>query len=460
MPSRLSRSLIYLLVFALLLPAQATQPINAENSFPGSVMPTAQRNNLARHVLGNLWLRDPEINQYFRYVNQTLAPDEDYFFTAANIDVINAFAYIGGLIVLYTGLWTSCNTEDEFISVIAHEMGHLKLEHFAKSEQNSKEASMVAIPLLIAGLLAAEDSETTEAVIASTSGFLASDFVAYSRTLEHEADLFALDLLTASHRDAASLVKVYQRFKSQGSEYISTHPAPTRRSAYINDRLRHTPKVTPPYRADFYLLKEKILFHQPNNLNYQQSRLRDLATATNSNRKTVLQYGLLLSATQKYDTKLGEAMIKELSANPHPYIQRAIGSYYLQQKQYDDALAVLLPAQRAHPNSIALLRELIRTYHLTQQHAHALQAYQNAPAIVRQNIDIATMAAQASRHLKQNALSNYILASAYAWDGRLQQARRQISVAEQEKSVPPDLLVKISELSTLIQQEMDWLAEQ
>lgn len=464
MAKTVKKSIIATILIVLTLshtPVFAEELITAQSSFPGSLMPTAQRKRLAHSVLRNKWQRDAEVNQYLLHVNKLLIEEEDYFFTLAAIDQVNAFAYIGGLIVVYSGLWVSSESEDEFLSVMAHEMGHIKLDHFNKAKNNNKEAAIIALPVLIAGALLSNDKEVTKAVIASSTGFLASDFVAYSRELEHEADIFALDLMIKRMRNAGALINVYRRFTAHNNEYLSTHPAPKRRSAYIHDRIQNIPFSQPPYRADFYLLREKLEFMQGRNSNYRKDKIKKLNDPKlTSNEKNVLRYGLLLHATKHYDTVLGDAMVKMLENHPHPFIQRAIGHYYNIQKRYKKAIAVLKPVNKSHPDNIAIIAELLKAYHLTQQYEKNIAFYHTLPATIQQHVGIATLVSKSAEKMNNASLGNYILANAYAWDGQFEQAMRQISVAEIQQNAPIDILLKITTLKELLQKEMEWASNQ
>ncbi len=438
------------------LPAVAEQLINATTSFPGSVMPTAERNRLAHSILGNRWLRDPEVTQYFNYVNSLLSDKDDYFFTLVNARQVNAFAFVGGLIVVYSGLWVTSNTEDELLSVMAHEMGHIKLDHLNKSKQNNKEAALIAVPLLLATILS-KNSEVTEAIIASSSSFLSSDFVAYSRSLEHEADIFALDLMINQQRNAAALLDVYGRFKSNGNEYLSTHPAPKRRSAYILDRLSQTNLPQPPYRPDFYLIKEKLELLQDQGVIFKNSRLKKLNDNTlTPYDKNTLHYGLLLYAIEHYDKTLGETMVNALKDQAHPFIQRAIGEYYITQRRYDDAITLLLQEHEAHPESVAIILELLRAYNISKQYQAIIDIFEILPPTIKQHVGIAIIATNSYQKINIKGNSQQLLAEAYAWDGLYENAFRQISVGEKSKETPTDILLKLGNLKELLKKQQAW----
>ena len=89
-------------------------------------------------------LDDPDISQYINRLGQQVLKQVgphffDYRFFVVPSDQFNAFAAPSGLIFFYTGLIETMKTEDELLSVLAHEIGHVESRHIAsRSDKNAK----------------------------------------------------------------------------------------------------------------------------------------------------------------------------------------------------------------------------------------------------------------------------------------------------------------------------------
>ena len=456
------RLLLPLLCVILATPAGfSDDKIKAKQFFPGSGEPEAQQRRLTHNIIGRKWMNDPEVDDYLRYVRDALAPEEQYLMSVADIEAVNAFAYLGGVIVLYRGLWLRVAEEDEFIGIVAHEMGHVKLNHYQKTKENTEQITTLSAPLIVAGLLI-KDPEVSSALIAGSAGLLTSDLVTYSRELEHEADTFAVQLMLNRGRDAGALSRVFSRFGGGGDEYLSTHPAPDRRAAYLADRLHGIAIAQPPYKADFYLLREKMALRQKTSREFEDSRRRLLDTeGVPPHRKTIARYGLLLFASQKRKKALGEEMTEALRQNPHPYVMRAVAENLLQRKKPMEALTHLRRARQQHPEKAALILQELKTLHRWHRYQEGLQTYDRLPKHLKERPDICLMAGRIASALGDTRRANLILARGQLTDGRFEQALKQITLAEKSKGERNvDITYEIHQIKKRVEKELRWIRNQ
>jgi len=82
---------------------------------------------------------------------------------------INAFAVPGGIIGVHTGLFQYAQTEDEFATVIAHEIAHLSQRHFSRGVEMAQSQSPLNIAGLLAGILLAATAGTDAGLAAMTA---------------------------------------------------------------------------------------------------------------------------------------------------------------------------------------------------------------------------------------------------------------------------------------------------
>ena len=82
-------------------------------------------------------INDVEIEDYLYKLTNKLVKASDYSgsgitFFLVNDSSINAFAMLGGVIGIHTGLILSANSESELASVLSHEIAHITQRHIAR----------------------------------------------------------------------------------------------------------------------------------------------------------------------------------------------------------------------------------------------------------------------------------------------------------------------------------------
>lgn len=150
-----------------------------------------------------------------------------------DVNDINAFALPGNNLVVYTGLINDCDSVEELCGVMAHEIGHIELNHVTK-----RIATDVGISAIIS-------------VATNGSGELIADMVeqlsknAFSRVQETEADNFAVESLEQASINPAAfagfmkkIAKEQPKIMSQ-MEWLSTHPDSEKRAEAISKQIRN-----------------------------------------------------------------------------------------------------------------------------------------------------------------------------------------------------------------------------
>ena len=162
-------------------------------------------------------------------------------------DQINAFCMPGGKIVFYTGILDKLQlTDHEVAMVMGHEIAHALREH--ARERMGKSAATHGIARL-AGAFASSyfgiDPRITDGIASGGANLLTLEF---SRSDESEADLVGMELAARAGYDPRAGVTLWQKMgaanKNAPPQWLSTHPAGTRRIADIEANL---PKVMPLY---------------------------------------------------------------------------------------------------------------------------------------------------------------------------------------------------------------------
>ena len=136
------------------------------------------------YQLGRMWLRsfrgqapiknDPLLHSYleslvFELVQHSELQDRRIELVIVDNPTINAFAVPGGVIGVHSGLFQYAETEDEFATVMAHEIAHLSQRHFSRRMEMAQEQGPMQTAGLLAGILLAATVGTDAGMAAMTT---------------------------------------------------------------------------------------------------------------------------------------------------------------------------------------------------------------------------------------------------------------------------------------------------
>lgn len=147
----------------------------------------------------------------------------------------NAFALPGGTVIATDQFIELAKNDDEIIAVLAHEIGHVRLQHSLR--QIYEAIGLYAMFSVIGG----GGIDLTQEVVSQAAVVFQ---LSASRGFETESDQFAIELLKADGRDPRLLADILERLTGQcedckpGTEWLSTHPVPDERIKAIIDKSR------------------------------------------------------------------------------------------------------------------------------------------------------------------------------------------------------------------------------
>lgn len=147
-------------------------------------------------------------------------------------NVMNAFALPGGRIVVYSALLDRITSYPELAALLSHEFTHVNNRHATKSIFR-RMGSKVFISLLFGRM------GSVTSVMVNHADDLKS--LTYSRSLEKEADLNGLELLTNRKIDARGFTDLFRHLKAASPasslpEFLESHPDIDNRLAYIQEK--------------------------------------------------------------------------------------------------------------------------------------------------------------------------------------------------------------------------------
>ncbi|THB66855.1 MAG: peptidase M48 [Desulfovibrio sp.] len=184
-----------------------------------------------------------DANLYLNQLGQTLALFSSkpqtfggYHFLILDSEDINAFAAPGGLIFVTRGMIKCCESEEALAAVLAHEIGHVQLEHGLEAIESSRSNEVFQV--------LAEESLSTFGpgelgLLVDLFGDSIKDITStminngYSREFEREADKAAVAILREAGYEPSGLTAMLEvmqtRLNPQGTDFAKTHPLPSER---------------------------------------------------------------------------------------------------------------------------------------------------------------------------------------------------------------------------------------
>lgn len=150
-----------------------------------------------------------------------LPEDMKITFHYVNEDTVNAFATLGGHIVLYRGLIEKLKYEDELAMVVAHEIAHVKYRHPILS---------VSHGLVVSVVLTAITGSSGNSVVNDFIGQAGvASLMRFSRDYEYQSDKDAIDSLIKIYGHADGALGLFNVFESEfgkdsSFEFLATHP--------------------------------------------------------------------------------------------------------------------------------------------------------------------------------------------------------------------------------------------
>lgn len=375
-------------------------------------------------ILGKAWLRalrqqtrtynNPVVENYLKNLAYSLAPnsqvvDRDFSFVIIDSPALNAFAVPGSILGINAGLFLHSASEQEFASVLAHELAHLSQRHYARQLEQQK----LSTPLTLAGFLASvvlaatTGSDAGLAALASTQALSVDQQLRFSRKNEQEADRLGVEIMYQSNYDPRAMPAMFeQMYKNSRTradsipEYLSTHPLSETRISDSRNRANQYPPKNYTDSLDFHLCRNIVMTDYAESPQKAKLFFESILNKGSTTREDATLFGLAysikesepqrsiaildellgrhpnkivllitkaqaLSANNERTTAINQLKLL-LERNPDNYpISSALADLYLknnQIKEYEQTLISLSRTQNENPNV---------WYHLAEAHGLA-----------------------------------------------------------------------------------------
>ncbi|TVP50758.1 MAG: M48 family peptidase [Halomonas sp.] len=323
--------------------------------------------------LGRAWLRqfraqapqwqDPIVSDYLESLIARLAPHSQIsgmqiITVMVDSRSLNAFAVPGGVVGINSGLFAFADDEGAFVSVLAHELGHLAQRHYARGSARAAQTQLPAMAAMLAGMLIAASGGGDAGVAAAmgSQAALMQDRLRYSRLFEQEADNIGLQAMADAGYDPQAMVRMFSSMQRmarlQGDappEFLLTHPVTESRLSAAQARAAQL-EVADAYTSNtlYEMMRARALLSIHTNTPQQAaSRL-----AQDDAGETAQRYLDALIAARNGETDSALQRLDQLS-NEQPdfaMLPASAATVALESGRYDDAIQRSQRLLRLMPN--------------------------------------------------------------------------------------------------------------
>jgi len=407
---------------------------------------------------------DPDLTQYLTNLGQDVLQVAgiqyfDYHFFIINDREFNAFAAPSGLIFFHSGLIESMNSEDELVSVLAHEIGHIVKRHLASRVEKGKYTTIGSLGMALAAL--AFGGAATPVLLTGALATGQSFSLHFSRQDEEEADLLAYDWMKKLRRNPEGEVKMLEsmrriaRYRSdKPPQYLLTHPNPEERLNYIeslldNDRPTLQGTTKPADNFQFFRFKYRILAKVKESQDFKTFLASVLADSRSTEfMKVMANYGMSQVLANENDYTNSLALLdKVISSFPDQSIlQVDRGNIEFAAGRFEDAEQTLRKALAADSSDMYATFILAKLLYRTGQSNDAEKYFQRVsyelPEYSKVYFELGQIASD--HHLVGN--SNFYLGKYYLYEGKLEQAEQNFKIALRAEGLSEKLQVESKEL--------------
>lgn len=397
---------------------------------------------------------DPDITQYVTKLGDSVLEVAgiqyfDYHFFVIDNKEFNAFAAPSGLIFFHSGLISTMNSEDEFVSVLGHEIGHIVKRHLAARIEKGTYSSIASLGLALAAV--AFGGAATPVLLSGALATGQSLNLHFSREHEEEADLLAYDWMKSLQRSPKGQAKMLEsmrriaRYRSDKlPQYLLTHPNPEARLNTIQSLLEAAPNTNEKFSqvADefaFLRFKYRVLSQVSDPQSFRANLASTFSNPRSTNlQKTMATFGLSQIAKNENDyNQCLELLGKVVEEYPDRTILKVdIGSAALSaglmgraEKNLRDALGLDSSDMYATFNLAKLLNKTGRQKEAKEYFGRVVYTMPEYSKVYFELGQIASTEQKAGE-------ANYYLGKYYLYEGKLKLSKFNFNSALRDKKLP------------------------
>lgn len=415
-------------------------------------------------------LDDPDISQYINELGGEVLEVAgfqyfDYHFNIIASSQFNAFAAPSGLVFFYSGLIEKMDHEDELVSVLAHEIGHVVARHIAKGmDQGAKigvASTLLALASLALGVGALSQALLTGSLAAGQAANLH-----FSRQHEEEADRLAYGWMKEMGRHPTGQEAMLQSMRrinryTMGNnipQYLLTHPYPDERLDYVQSLIAFEEKELNTFSKtdDFAFLRMK---YRILSLVKDGKKLRNIlhsslaASSRSESERVMIHYGLSQLDRMENNFDSSKKLLNEVIDY---YPQQSIllvdlGLVEMESGNKERALALLRKAYDSDRHDMWATFQLARVWfelgNLDKAEKYLQEVQSNMPDYSKVYFELGKLKAAKG----ENGNASYFLGKYNMYEGRLKLARHNFKAAAADPGLDKAYKDEIKEMKKLME---------
>lgn len=408
---------------------------------------------------------DPDITAYITDVGESVLAVAgiqyfDYHFFVIDSKEFNAFAAPSGLIFFYSGLIESMKTEDEFVSVLAHEIGHIVKRHLADRVEKSKYSSITTLGLAVAAV--AFGGAAAPALLTGALATGQSMTLHFSRQNEEEADLLAYSWMKQLNRDTEGQARMLQsmrriaRYRSDVlPQYLLTHPNPEARLDTVQslievDKGSYEPDENSTDDFDFLRFKYRVLAQATTSLSFRARLASILANeSTPELQRDMANYGMAQLARSEKNFNHARSILDTLIVK-YPRkknLQVDKGVLEFEAGNFTEAEAILKDAVNTNSSDMYSVYNLGLLFERTGRIDAAIKQFEILEYELPQYANVYFSLGKIYSNRKIVGLSQLYLGKYNLYEGKIDLAQQSFRIALRDKKLPE---AKRQEVETLL----------
>lgn len=434
-------------------PAQAQEASLPSIGGSGGLISGQQEADIGQQVMASIrrsapQIQDPLIYDYLQAITYRLVPsapldNRDLKLVLIDSPALNAFAVPGGIVGVNGGLFLKAATEQQFASVMAHELAHLSQRHFARRMAQQEASAPLTLAGMIAGIVlsAITQSDIGIAAIAGTQALSVQNMLAYSRAHEQEADRVGMEILANAGLDPRGMPEMFEvmmrQNRLQGNqlpEYLSTHPLTQNRVADSRNRAEQYPDERIPDGQEYHLVRSRLQVRYAQSPELAVQTFEDYLNRDDAERNDAIRYGLAVAYQRNSQYANAERMVRELLDNNPGRItfQVTLADILLDQERHQDARALMKRALARNPGNYPISWTLAKIEIADGNGASAASLLRELARSLPDREQIWLRLAEAEGMARNIVGVHRARAEYYALMGDLQSAQRQLRQAQEK----------------------------
>ena len=328
-------------------------------------------------------IRDAELELFlYKIIKSTINVSNDKQFQPRLVlnSEYNAFVTGSNKIYINTGLISKSNSLSEIQAVLAHEIGHLALNHYSTRLVNSKNLSNYSKLATFAGIaLSAKgklDTNSAVGLMIGSNDLTKKSLLQFSRIQEQQADKFALDQLIKNKISLIGLENLLTNLSSEELNHLNTQTNYYRSHPFSKQRLEQVKKYKLKHQK-VSLREQKVLINENViSLQYIKNKIKaysidpyEMIRNLENRNDFLSNYSHLISLYRigKYDLAYNKLSLIKNKYKEYPFYYELKGDIHFKEGNFDIAIneyekAIQTLKEDFNPSIDLIKFSLIKTY--------------------------------------------------------------------------------------------------